>query len=91
MMIHLEHITPKVKLDLKLHCQIHVYVIIVMHIYKKTTKISNTGAAAVPNNGNKKMIFKNCAVFADSINEINNAHIDNAEDTDVSMPMYDFI
>ena len=65
--------------------------IIVMHIYKRTTKISNTGSAAVPNNGNKKMIFKNCAVFADYINEINNTHIDNAEDTDVSMPMYDFI
>ena len=62
-----------------------------MHIYKRTTKISNTGSAAVPNNGNKKMIFKNCVVFADCINEINNTHIDNAEDTDVSMPMYNFI
>ena len=32
-MMHVEHITPLVKITLKLQCQSQVYVIIVMHIY----------------------------------------------------------
>ena len=65
--------------------------IIVMHIYKITIKIPNTWAAAVPNNRNKKIMFKNCALFANCINEINNAQTDNAKDIDVSMSKYNLI
>ena len=36
-------------------------------------------------------MFKNCALFANCINEINNAQIDNAKDIDVSMSMYNLI
>ena len=32
--------------------------------------------------------FKNCALFTDSISEINNTQIDNTKDIDVIMPMY---
>ena len=31
-----------------------------------------------PNNGDKEVVFKNCAPFADCISEINNTQIDNA-------------
>ena len=44
-----------------------------------------------PNNGNKEVIFKNCAPFTDCLSETNNAQIDNAKDIDVVMPMYSLI
>ena len=40
---------------------------------------------------NKGVIFKNCAPFTNCINSINNIQIDNAEYTDVLMPMYNSI
>ena len=40
---------------------------------------------------NKGVIFKNCAPFTNCINSINNIQIDNAEYTDVVMPMYNSI
>ena len=36
-------------------------------------------------------MFKNCALFANCINEINNAQTDNAKDIDLSMSMYNLI
>ena len=51
--------------------------------------IAATGAAA--NNTNKKLIFKNCAPFTNCIDKINNTQIDNAEYTDIIMPMYNLI
>ena len=39
----------------------------------------------------KKVIFKNCAPFINSIREINNTKIDNAKDLIVVMPMYNLI
>ena len=39
----------------------------------------------------KKVIFKNCAPFINSIREINNTKIDNAKDLIVLMPMYNLI
>ena len=40
---------------------------------KETIIVPKTAAAgANPENGNKKVIFKNCAPFPDCINEINN-------------------
>ena len=40
---------------------------------------------------NKGVIIKNCAPFTDCISEIKNIQIDNAEDIDVVMPMYNLI
>ena len=37
------------------------------------------------------MILKNCVPFTNFISEINNTQIDNAEDIDIVMPMYNLI
>ena len=39
----------------------------------------------------KKMIFKNNAPFVHCISKINGVKIDNAEDLDVVMPMYNLL
>ena len=41
--------------------------------------------------GNKGVIFKNCASFTNYIGNINNTQIDNAEYIDIVMPMYNLI
>ena len=46
-----------------------------------------TAAGADANNTNKKVIFKNCALFTDCISKINNTHVDNAKDIDIVIPM----
>ena len=54
--------------------------------------VNNTAAAdANANTVNKKVIFKNCAPFTNSINEINNTQVDNATDIDIGVPMYNLI
>ena len=56
---------------------------------KGTITVNNTAAAdSDANNTNKKVIFKNCAPFTNSISEINNTQVDNAKDIDIVMPMY---
>ena len=35
--------------------------------------------------------FKNCAPFIDCLSKINNSQLDNAEDIDIVMPMYNLI
>ena len=61
-------------------------------IVKGNISVNNTaGAAAAPNNTNKKAIFKNCSPFTNCISKINNTQIDNAEYTDIVMPMYNLI
>ena len=40
---------------------------------------------------NEGVIFKNCAPFTDCISEINNTQIDNANDLDVVMLIYNLI
>ena len=40
---------------------------------------------------NKKLIFKNNAPFRSWISKINNTFIDNAEDSDIFMPMYNLL
>ena len=52
---------------------------------------NNAGAGAGANNIGKKVIFKNCAPFTNCISKINNTQIDNAEYTDIVMPMYNLI
>ena len=61
-------------------------------IIKGNISVNNTaGAAATPNNTNKKVIFKNCAPFTNCIGKINNIQTDNAEYIDIVMPMYNLI
>ena len=47
--------------------------------------------AAGGGNNNIQVVFKNCALFTDSISEINNTQIDKAKDIDVAIPMYNLI
>ena len=61
-------------------------------LVKGNITVSNTAAdGAAANNTNKKVIFKNCAPFTNSISKINNTQIDNAEYIDIAMPMYNLI
>ena len=64
---------------------------IYVHV-KETITVNNTAAADTDaNNTNKKVIFRNCAPFTICISEINNTQVDNAEDIDAVMPMYNVI
>ena len=40
---------------------------------------------------NKSVIFKNCASFATCISKVNNTEIDNAQDIDMVIPMYNLM
>ena len=39
----------------------------------------------------KKVIFKHCPPFTNSISEINNIQVDNAKDIDVIVPLYNLL
>ena len=59
---------------------------------------NNTAANATATNtandnafGEKKLVFKNNAPFINCISKINGVQIDNAEDLDVVMPMYNLL
>ena len=63
-------------------------------LVKVTIKISGAAdhAAAIrADERNKGVIFKNCAPFTKCISRINNTDIDNAQDIDIVMPMYNLI
>ena len=63
-------------------------------LVKVTIKISGAAdhAAAIrADERNKGVIFKNCAPFTKCISKINNTDIENAQDIDVVMPMYNLI
>ena len=51
----------------------------------------NDDAAKRLDERNKGVIFKNCAPFTKCISRINNTDIDNAQDIDIVMPMYNLI
>ena len=53
-----------------------------------TTNTNNANNIAF---GEKKLVFKNNAPFINCISKINGMKIDNAEDLDVVMPMYNLI
>ena len=55
--------------------------------------VKGTITIARPNNAkrNKSVAFKNNAPFINCISKINDAKIDNAEDLDVVMPMYNLL
>ena len=55
---------------------------------KGTITVNNSAVApAAANNGNRKVIFKNCAPFTIYISEINNTQVDNAKDINIVMPI----
>ena len=61
-------------------------------LVKGRITVNNTTATdADANNTNEKVIFKNWALFANCISEINNIQIDNAKNIDIVIPMYNFI
>ena len=61
-------------------------------LVKGNITVNNTAAdGAAANNTNKKVIFKNCAPFTGCISKINSTQVDNAEDVDIVMSMYNLI
>ena len=61
-------------------------------LVKGNITVNNAAAeGAAATNTNKKVIFKNCAEFTNFIRKTNNAQIDDAEYTDIVMPMYNVI
>ena len=55
---------------------------------------ANVAATNTANNnelGGKRLVFKNNAPFIDCISKINGVKIDNAEDLDIVMPMYNLL
>ena len=60
-------------------------------LVKRTITVSNGAVDAAVNNTNKKVMFKNCALFTSCITEINNTQVDNVEDIDIVIPMYNLI
>ena len=60
-----------------------------MHIVVKG-RISVTGANNA-NRRNKKLTFKNNAPFRSCISKINNTFVDNGEDLDIVMSMYNLL
>ena len=55
------------------------------------TEAGDDAAERQADERDKGAAFKNCAPFTNCISEINNTQIDNAKDTDIAMPMYDWI
>ena len=61
-------------------------------LVKGNTTANNTAAeGAAAYNTNKKVIFKNCALFTNCISKINNTQIDDTQYIDIIMPMYNLI
>ena len=60
-------------------------------LVKGTIRITGAGdddTAKRLDEPNKGVIFKNCTPFTECISRINNADLDNAQDIDIVMPMY---
>ena len=55
------------------------------------TGVGDDAAAMRAGERNKGEIFKNCAPFTKCISNINDTEIDNAQDIDIVMPMYNLI
>ena len=63
-------------------------------LVKGTITITGAGddaAARQADEGDKGVVFKNCAPFTNCIGEINNTQVDNVKDIDIVMPMYNLI
>ena len=59
--------------------------------YAKAYILVDGTIRAAPTNANKKLVLKNCAPFTKCNLEINDEHIDTAENLDIVMPMYNLI
>ena len=46
---------------------------------------------AANGNANRNVAFKNCASFTKCVTDINNEHVDNADNLAIVMPMYNLI
>ena len=55
------------------------------------TGAENDDAAKQADERDKGVIFKSCPPFTKCISRINNTDIDNAQDIDIVMPMYNLI
>ena len=61
-------------------------------LVKGTITVSNTASAGQPaNNNGTEVLFKNCAPFTNCISEINHEKIDNAQEIDVVVSIYNLI
>ena len=61
-------------------------------LVKGNISLNNTAAdGAAANNTDKKVIFKNSALFTNCIRKINNTQVDNAEYIDKVMSMHSLI
>ena len=89
-----ERITKIIKLDLKLRCSGHVYVIVAMLIYlliellKLETLQLKVNLIMRPI---KRVILENCTPFNNFMSRINNTQLDDAYEIDVVMSMYNLI
>ena len=64
------------------------------NIEAPSNTIDNVTATNTANNnafGDKKLVFKNNAPFINCISKINGVKIDNTEDLDVVIPVYDLL
>ena len=64
------------------------------HLLKETITMAEAGADAAArqrDQRNKGVIFKNCTTFINCKREINNTEIDNNNDIDIVMPMYNLM
>ena len=62
-----------------------------IHVRGTITVNNTTAEGAAANNSNKKVIFKNCAPFTNSLSQINNTKLDNAKYLDIAISMYNLI
>ena len=70
---------------------LYYYNDVYIHV-KATITVPNTAVVAAPvNNANKKVIFKNCAPLTNCTSEINNTQVDDAQDINIVIPMYNLI
>ena len=70
---------------------LHDYSDAYIHLKETVTIPSTAATGTAANNVNKKVIFRICAPFTNCISEINNTQVDDAQDIDVVMPMYNLI
>ena len=55
------------------------------------TGVEADTATRLADKRDKQVTLKNCASFTDCISEVNNTQVDNAEDLDVVLPIYNLI
>ena len=60
-------------------------------VVKGDTTLTKTNKRRIIDIRNRFLVFKNNAPFTNCISKINNVLIDNAEDLDVLMPLYDLL